>query len=104
LDLGLDLELDLGLDLGMDLGLDLELGLRLDLGLGLRLDLGLDLGLGLPLDIGEWQVPRGSKHTRRAGAAVAGQLRPCQWWDRIDSWDEAEGIPRCWRELGGLFS
>jgi hypothetical protein len=46
-----------------------ELGLRLDLGsdleLGFRLGLGLGFRLGLPLDIGEWQVSRGSKHTRR---------------------------------------
>ncbi len=67
-------KLGLGLDLGSDLRLGLELGLRLDVGLGLRLGfglgfrLGLGLGfrLGLPLDVGEWQVSRGSKHTRRA--------------------------------------
>ena len=61
-------ELGLGLDLGLTS--DLGLGLRLDLGLGLRQDLGLglklDIRLGLTLDIGEWQVPRRSKHTRRA--------------------------------------
>ena len=53
-----------------ELGLRLDLGLTSDLGLGLRLDLGLglkpDIRLGLTLDIGEWQVPRRSKHTRRA--------------------------------------
>jgi len=38
----------------------------MSLGLGFRLGLGLGFRLGLPLDIGEWQVSRGSKHTRRA--------------------------------------
>ena len=54
------------LGLRLDLGSDLELGFRLGFGLGLRLDVGLGLRMGLPLDIGEWQVSRGSKHTRRA--------------------------------------
>ena len=51
-------KLSLGLDLRFDLGLGFRLGFRLGLGLGFR--------LGFPLDIVEWQVPRGSKHTRRA--------------------------------------
>ena len=46
--------------------LSLGLDLRFHLGLGLRLDVGLGLRLSLPLDIGEWQVSRGSRHTRRA--------------------------------------
>jgi hypothetical protein len=74
LSLGLDLRFDLGLGLRQDLGLglrqDLGLGLRQDLRLDLRQDLMLGLNLdirqGLPFDIGEWQVPRRSKHTRRA--------------------------------------
>ena len=46
--------------------LSLGLDLRFDLGMGLRLGLGLGFRLGVPFDIGEWQVSRGSKHTRRA--------------------------------------
>jgi len=72
LGLGLRQDLELGLRLGFGLGLrqDLGLGLRLGLGLGLRqnlvLGLNLDIRQGLPFDLGEWQVPRRSKHTRRA--------------------------------------
>ncbi len=62
----LGLRLDLGSDLELGFRLGLGLGLRLDVGLGLRLGLGLGFRLGLPLDVGEWQVSRGSKHTRRA--------------------------------------
>ena len=66
----LSLGLDLRFDLGMGLRLGLGLGLRQDLGLDLRQDLVLGLNLdirqGLTFDIGEWQVPRRSKHTRRA--------------------------------------
>ena len=62
----LGLGLDLGSDLELGLRLDVGLGLRLGFGLGFRLGLGLGFRLGLPLDMGEWQVSRGSKHTRRA--------------------------------------
>ena len=70
-----------GLRLGLGLGLrqGLELGLRLGFGLGFRQVLGLGFRLGVPFDIGEWQVSRGSKHTRRALATLAGHLRPCLW-------------------------
>jgi len=54
------------LSLGLDLRFDLGLGLRLGFGLGFRQVLGLGFRLGVPFDIGEWQVSRGSKHTRRA--------------------------------------
>ena len=70
LSLGLDLRFDLGMGLRLGLGLGLrqglELGLRLGFGLGFRQVLGLGFRLGVPFDIGEWQVSRGSKHTRRA--------------------------------------
>ena len=54
------------LSLGLDLRFDLGVGLRLGFGLGFRQVLGLGFRLGVPFDIGEWQVSRGSKHTRRA--------------------------------------